>query len=80
MAPVARVPPSLQRPSQRPSPFRVARAVPVIPFPLLETRRKEELRRKMEEFKRKRDAEAKEKEKKREREALFLWPLHHACA
>ncbi|KAJ5587040.1 uncharacterized protein N7459_002805 [Penicillium hispanicum] len=35
-----------------------------------ETKRKEELRRKMEEFKRKREAEAKEKERKREREAM----------
>lgn len=35
-----------------------------------ETKRKEELRRKMEEFKRKREAEAKEKERKREREAI----------
>ena len=35
-----------------------------------ETRRKEELRRKMEEFKRKREAEAKERERKKEREAM----------
>lgn len=35
-----------------------------------ETKRKEELRRKMEEFKRKREAEAKEKERQREREAM----------
>lgn len=35
-----------------------------------ETKRKEELRRKMEEFKRKREADAKEKERKREREAM----------
>ncbi|THC90805.1 hypothetical protein EYZ11_009724 [Aspergillus tanneri] len=35
-----------------------------------ETRRKEELRRKMQEFKRKREAEAREKQKQREREAM----------
>lgn len=35
-----------------------------------EAKRKEDLRRKMEEFKRKREAEAKEKERKREREAM----------
>lgn len=35
-----------------------------------ETKRKEELRRKMEEFKRKREAEAKEKQKQREREEM----------
>lgn len=35
-----------------------------------EAKRKEELRRKMEEFKRKREAEAKEKERKRERESM----------
>lgn len=35
-----------------------------------ETKRKEELRRKMEEFKKKREAEAKEKEKQKEREAM----------
>lgn len=35
-----------------------------------ETKRKEDIRRKMEEFKRKREAEAREKEKQREREAM----------